>query len=101
MSALPTHRVATVAVAEHEIADPTWRVRHPAETIGIVHAYFTSDATGAPLRAADGTYEVHAPSRSTLDTLRQMLVQHEGLTIVSEMEAPGHGILAARQVEPW
>jgi hypothetical protein len=77
----------------HEAADPEWRVRRAAERIGIVRAYFNSNAAGTPIRAAGGTFEVHAPSRTTLDALRQMLVQHEGLTIVSEGEAPGLGIL--------
>ncbi|MEU4410721.1 hypothetical protein AB0F88_39975 [Streptosporangium sp. NPDC023963] len=94
----PTHKVFTVAVAAHEADAPEWRVRHAADTIAVVYAYFTSDADGTPIRAADGTFEVHAPSRTTLDTLRQMLVDHEGFTIVSEDEAPGHGVLAAREI---
>lgn len=93
---MPTHKRFVVRVADHEAADPSWRVRHAAETIGIVYAYFTSDASSTPIRSQDGTFEVHAPSRSTLDTLRQMLVDHEGLTIISEDEVPGNGIIIER-----
>ena len=98
---MPTHIVLTVQVAKHERANPTWRVQHAAETIGIIYAYFTSDPDGTPVQAADGTFEVHAPSKTTLSTLREMLEQHEGLTIVREQQAPGNGILATRPAQGW
>lgn len=96
MNPMATHTVLTVSVADHEANDPQWRVQHAAETIGIVAAYFTSGPDGTPVQADDGTFEVHAPSRTTLGTLRDMLEQHEGMTIVSEQEAPGTGVLATR-----
>lgn len=92
-----THRRFRVRVADHEAGDPdrtTWRVEHAAETISLVLAYFTRDAGGRPVQAADGTFEVHATSRTTLGTLRSMLTDHEALTIVAEDDAPGTGIIA-------
>lgn len=89
-----THVRLIVKVAAHEASDPTWRVSHAAETISIVLAYFEHQ-DGTPIQGADGTFAVHAPSRTTLGTLRQMLVDHEGLTIVREDEVPGNGLIVA------
>lgn len=91
-----THPRFTVRVAAHEANDPTWRIQHASETIEIVAAYFRRDDNGVPIRNADGTFEVHAPSRTTLPTLRQMLTDHEGLTIIGEGRAPGNGILTTK-----
>ena len=96
MTETPTHAVFTVRVADHEQgADRTaWRIRHATETFSLVFAWFTRDGSGSPVQADDGTFEVHAPSRTTLDTLRQMF-EHEALTIVTEDEVPGVGLLVA------
>lgn len=93
---MATHTMFTVLVADHEADDPSWRVRHAAETIKLAGAYFTSGADGTPVQADDGTFEVHAPLRSTLNTLRGMLTDHEGFVIVSESEVPGNGIIVAQ-----
>ncbi|MFG1857556.1 hypothetical protein ACGFJT_37380 [Actinomadura geliboluensis] len=92
-----THPLLRVRVAPHEADDPAWRIRHAGETIAIVLAYFETDQNGSPVQADDGTFAVHATSRTTLDTLRQMLTDHEGLTIVTEEQAPGNGIIVARE----
>lgn len=91
-----SHMVFTVQVAPHETENPAWRIGHAGETISLVYAYFMTDASGEPVRSNDGTFEVHAPSWSTLDTLRQMLEEHEGLTIVGEREEPGNGLVVIR-----
>jgi hypothetical protein len=91
-----THVTFTVRVAEHEQGDPertAWRVRHAAGTFAIVGAWFATGEDGKPDQDAGGTFEIHAPSRTTLDTLRQMITDHEGMIIVSEDEAPGLGII--------
>lgn len=94
---MATHKVLTVAVAPHEAGDPGWRVRHANETIQtVVLAYFAADSKGEPIQAEDGTFEVHAVSWDTLDTLRTILTDHEGLRIVSEREAPGTGVIIAK-----
>jgi hypothetical protein len=95
----PTHRRFVVRVThphEQAPADRLWRVNHADETLRTVTlAYFTRGEGGQP--ACDGgKYEVHAPSRDTLDTTREILTKHEGLTIVSEDEAPGTGWLIRR-----
>ncbi|MFC3986481.1 hypothetical protein [Streptosporangium jomthongense] len=97
MTAQPSHAVLTVAVADHETDEPAWRLQHAADTIRIVLAYFATDTSGLPVRAADGTYDVHAPSQNTLATLRQMLTRHEGFTIVRERQEPGLGVLREDQ----
>lgn len=94
---MTTHTQFTVRLADHEAGDPNLtarRVRHAAETFEVVYAYFKFDAERRPIQAADGTFEVHAPSWTTLDTLRQMF-DHEGLTVVREDEVPGNGIVVA------
>jgi hypothetical protein len=91
---MTSHARFTVRTASHE-QDPArtaWRIQHAAGTIGVVAAYFTRDEAGEPVQADNGTFEIHAPSRTTLGTLRQMITEHEGLTLVTEDEAPGHGI---------
>jgi hypothetical protein len=75
-----------VRLADHEAGNPTrtsWRLGHAAETYAVVLAFFTTDADQRPVRAEDGTFEVNAPSVSTLDTLRLMF-DHEGMTVVRE-----------------
>jgi hypothetical protein len=94
---MTTHRRLVVRVADHEAADPAWRVQHADETISTtVLAYFERRSDGTPVQNPDGTFTVHAPSRDTLDTLRGILTGHEGMTIVSEDEAPGNGVITAR-----
>ena len=90
-----THTVFTVRVADHE-QEPereAWRIRHAAGTFAVVCAWFATSADGQPDRDSEGTFEVHAPSRTTLSTLRQMITDREGMTILSEDEAPGLGII--------
>jgi hypothetical protein len=82
-----THAVFTLAVAPHE-REPdraAWRVRHAAETFAIVRAWFDE-------ASESGNYRLHATSRDTLDMLRQMIIEHEGMTIVSETIEDGDGI---------
>ncbi len=82
----PSHAVFTLAVAPHEQASPYWRLRHAAETFSVVCAWFEEGAPSA------GPYRLHAPSRTTLDTLRTMITEHEGMVIVSETNEAGLGI---------
>lgn len=89
----------TVRVADHETepARTSWRIKHAADTISIVHAYFGCDLDGRPIQADDGSFEVHWPgprASSVIDTLRAML-GHEGLIIVREEDAPGNGLIVA------
>lgn len=97
-----THPRLRVKVAEHEAGDPAataWRIRHANETIqAVTLAYFGPGGGADPAQADDGTFEVHAVSRDTLPTLRQILTEHEGLTIVAEDEAPGDGIVVNREM---
>jgi len=88
-----THMCFTVKVAPHERTpeETAWRIRHAAETLGIVGAYFRYE-DGVPFQAEDGTFELHAPSSRTLYAIPQML-EHEGLEIVEQEEVPGTGII--------
>jgi hypothetical protein len=97
VAAEPTHTVFTVRTAPHEQSAQraAWRVKHAAETITLVWAWFTCDILRTPIQAPDGTFEIHAPSRSTLDFLRELITEHEGMIIVAEDEAPGEGLIAA------
>lgn len=89
-----THTVFMLAVAEHE-QDPqsaAWRAKHAADTFGhMTGAWFTAGDDGKPLRAEDGTYELHAPLQA--DTVRDLLIPHEGMRIVREFQAPGLGLI--------
>jgi hypothetical protein len=96
MTGTPTHMQFTVTVAEHETADPAWRLRHAADTFALAAAYFESD-DGQPVRDAEGAFKVHALSWDTLGALRDMFA-HEGLTVVREDEVPGNGIIVERRV---
>jgi len=92
----PAHAVFAVRVADQDADRTAWRIRHAAETFSLVSAYFTRDDSGTPVQADDGTFEVHAPSRAALDTLRWMF-DCEELTVITESEAPGPGILATQE----
>ena len=91
------HTVLVVRIendAELPEATRDWCIRHAAETLGIVKAWFDygpSNPTVA-LRSEEGTYKVHAPSATTLETLKTQLLPHEGLVIVSEEMEDGVGI---------
>jgi hypothetical protein len=96
MTTTETHRVFFVRVAEHEAGDPArtaWRARHADATVAVAGAYFLGDIDGEPDQAPDGTFEVHAVASSLIGTVREMLTGHEGMTIVSEEDAPGNGLL--------
>lgn len=98
-----THRRLSVRVADHESGSASrtlWRIQHADDTIStVVLAYFERDADGTFAQDPDGTFIVHAPSGGTLDTLREILTQHEGMTIVSEDDAPGNGIIIEKASE--
>ena len=82
------HTVFTVRLAAHE-TDPeraAWRLRHAGETFSLIYAWLAE----AP--NPDGTYDIHAPSRETLATARQM-IGHEGMELISERQGEGCGIL--------
>jgi len=83
------HTVFTVRLAADE-TDPervAWRLRHAAGTFSLICAWLAE----AP--NPDGTYDVHAPSRETLATARQM-IGHEGMELISECQGKGYGVFA-------
>ena len=83
-----THTVFTVRLAAHE-TDPdrvAWRLRHAGETFSLICAWLAE----AP--NPDGTYDIHAPSRETLTTARQM-IGHEEMELISERQGESYGVL--------
>lgn len=91
------HAVFTVRPAPHEQDRDrsAWRARHAAETVGFLYAWFETAGTSAPLVTSAGTYRVHVPAPGTVDRVREMLADHEGMTIVSEASEPGAGLIEA------
>jgi hypothetical protein len=72
-----------------DAANPAWRIRHADETVHAMGAFFIAPH-GEPVPGADGTYEVRAPAPSSLDMVRQMLTEHEGLIIAREAPLTGN-----------
>lgn len=85
-----THIRFTVRLADHETANPAWRLQHAAETFTIAGAYFERGPDSRPVPGDDGTFRVHAISRGTVDIVTGMF-GHEGMTVVSWEEIPGDG----------
>jgi hypothetical protein len=96
---MSTHMKLTVEVSPHERDDAMWRIKRASETIIVAGAYFVRYTDETPVQQNDGTFEIHAPYWSTLDTLRLMLAC-DGLTIVREEEAPGDGLVSPRVPRP-
>lgn len=100
MTETPSHTVLTVRPADHEAGDPAreaWRAKHADETLSTAGAYFeVYEDDRTPARSPDGTYRVHVVAPSNLGIARRMLTEHEGMTIVSEDQEPGLGILVTR-----
>lgn len=65
--------------------DAAWRVKHADETVNVAGGVFLG-GPGSIRPAPDGTYEVRALADSTVDIVRQMLTDHEGLIIEREAE---------------
>jgi hypothetical protein len=72
-----------------DAANPAWRIRHADETVHAMSAFFIAPH-GEPVPGADGTYEVRAPAPSSVDMVRQMLTEHEGLIIAREAPLTGN-----------
>lgn len=75
-----------VIPAPHEASSPertAWRMRHADATVNIAGAFFKAPH-GEPVPEPDGTYEVRLLAPSNKAVVREMLTEHEGLTIVRE-----------------